>query len=65
MAVWIGDGICDIVNNNEACEFDGGDCPGTKAPHAGKAKSNELVLTKFQKYEKNGNNVKLGKLFFN
>ena len=23
---FIGDGYCDIVNNNEACSFDGGDC---------------------------------------
>ena len=25
---WIGDLICDDVNNNEACSFDGGDCCG-------------------------------------
>ena len=52
MAVWIGDGLCDDENNNEACDFDGGDCHGSNAPPAGKMKSNELVLTKFQKYEK-------------
>jgi len=23
---WVGDGFCDNSNNNEACEFDGGDC---------------------------------------
>ena len=25
---WNGDGFCDDQNNNEACEFDGGDCCG-------------------------------------
>ena len=25
---WIGDGFCDDLNNNEGCEFDGGDCCG-------------------------------------
>ena len=34
MAVWIGDGECDVENNNEACEFDRGDCQG-------KTKSNQ------------------------
>jgi len=24
---WIGDGYCDLVCNNEACNWDGGDCP--------------------------------------
>ena len=28
MILWIGDGYCDDVNNNEACCFDGGDCCG-------------------------------------
>ena len=23
---WIGDGVCDMLNNNEACQWDGGDC---------------------------------------
>lgn len=23
---WVGDGFCDDVTNNEACDFDGGDC---------------------------------------
>jgi hypothetical protein len=23
---WIGDGSCDDATNNEACQFDGGDC---------------------------------------
>ena len=23
---WIGDGICDALNNKQICEFDGGDC---------------------------------------
>ena len=26
-----GDGICDDENNNEACEYDGGDCCGSNA----------------------------------
>ena len=25
---WIGDGNCDDVNNNEQCQWDGGDCCG-------------------------------------
>ena len=25
---WKNDGLCDDLNNNEACEFDGGDCCG-------------------------------------
>ena len=25
---WINDGLCDDVNNNEACSYDGGDCCG-------------------------------------
>ena len=25
---WIGDGWCDDETNNEACDFDGGDCCG-------------------------------------
>ena len=28
---WIDDGYCDDVNNNDACEYDGGDCCGTRA----------------------------------
>lgn len=23
---WVGDGICDDFNNNQPCNFDGGDC---------------------------------------
>ena len=26
--VWISDGLCDDINNNELCQFDGGDCCG-------------------------------------
>ena len=26
---WIGDGYCDDINNNEVCDFDGGDCCGS------------------------------------
>ena len=37
-AAWIGDGFCDNENNNEACEFDGGDCHGSNAHSAGKTK---------------------------
>ena len=37
-AAWIGDGFCDNENNNEACEFDGGDCHGSNAYSAGKKK---------------------------
>ena len=25
---WVNDGFCDDMNNNEKCEFDGGDCCG-------------------------------------
>ena len=25
---WKGDGICDMFNNNEVCQWDGGDCCG-------------------------------------
>ena len=25
---WINDGLCDDMNNNEACKYDGGDCCG-------------------------------------
>ena len=28
MVQYIGDGICDDENNNESCQFDGGDCCG-------------------------------------
>ena len=59
MAVWIGDGECDVENNNEACEFDGGDCHWSNAYPAGKAKLNQLVRTKFQSIEKNINIVKI------
>ena len=27
---WIGDGFCDDINNNLACNYDGGDCCGNK-----------------------------------
>ena len=26
--VWISDGLCDDINNNVLCQFDGGDCCG-------------------------------------
>ena len=26
---WIADGFCDDINNNEACNYDGGDCCGS------------------------------------
>ena len=25
---WVKDGLCDDMNNNEACNYDGGDCCG-------------------------------------
>ena len=28
---WVNDGFCDDMNNNDACDFDGGDCCGTLA----------------------------------
>ena len=28
---WIKDGFCDDINNNEACNYDGGDCCGILA----------------------------------
>ena len=27
-SIWIGDGFCDDINNNEACDYDSGDCCG-------------------------------------
>ena len=27
-AAWIGDSYCDDANNNEGCQWDGGDCCG-------------------------------------
>ena len=30
---WIKDGFCDDMNNNEICEYDGGDCCGTYSNH--------------------------------
>ena len=29
ISIWIGDGYCDDTNNNEGCDFDGGDCCGS------------------------------------
>ena len=26
LGYWVGDGYCDDLNNNEGCEWDGGDC---------------------------------------
>ena len=28
---WINDGFCDDINNNNECDYDGGDCCGTRA----------------------------------
>ena len=28
VSYWVGDGFCDDINNNEACEYDDGDCCG-------------------------------------
>ena len=28
---WVNDGFCDDMNNNEACNYDGGDCCGVYA----------------------------------
>ena len=25
---WVNDGLCDDMNNNDACNYDGGDCCG-------------------------------------
>ena len=30
---WIGDGFCDDMNNNEACNYDNGDCCGIHSDH--------------------------------
>ena len=30
-SIWIGDGFCDDLNNNEACDYDNGDCCGLSA----------------------------------
>ena len=30
---WIGDGVCDDMNNNQNCTFDGGDCCGPNINH--------------------------------
>ena len=26
ISYWVGDGFCDDINNNEACDYDDGDC---------------------------------------
>ena len=31
---WKGDGSCDDENNNEGCDFDGGDCCGSNVNKA-------------------------------
>ena len=28
ISYWVGDGFCDDINNNEACDYDDGDCCG-------------------------------------
>ena len=28
---WINDGFCDDINSNDECDYDGGDCCGTRA----------------------------------
>ena len=28
ISFWVGDGFCDDINNNEACDYDNGDCCG-------------------------------------
>jgi hypothetical protein len=28
ISYWVGDGFCDDINNNEACNYDDGDCCG-------------------------------------
>ena len=28
---WVNDGFCDDINNNKACNYDGGDCCGVYA----------------------------------
>ena len=28
ISYWVGDGFCDDINNNEACDYDNGDCCG-------------------------------------
>ena len=28
ISYWVGDGFCDDINNNKACDYDDGDCCG-------------------------------------
>ena len=28
ISYWVGDGFCDDINNNDACDYDNGDCCG-------------------------------------
>ena len=31
ISYWVGDGFCDDINNNEACDYDDGDCCGSSS----------------------------------
>ena len=52
ISVWVGDGFCDDINNNEACNYDNGDCCGLSTKKnfcvkcICKGKSNSFKLTK-------------------
>ena len=39
MPEWYGDEMCDEVNNNENCTFDGGDCEGTHSQNQNRSKN--------------------------
>ena len=51
ISYWVGDGFCDDINNNEACDYDDGDCCGLamkknfciKCICKGKSNSSKLI----------------------
>ena len=50
ISYWVGDGFCDDINNNEACDYDDGDCCGLSMKNnfcvecICKGKSNNFLL---------------------
>ena len=52
ISYWVGDGFCDDINNNEACDYDDGDCCGLSMKKnfcvqcICKGKSNSFKMTK-------------------
>ena len=58
MPEWYGDEMCDEVNNNENCTFDGGDCEGTHSQIHNRSKNiiglpTSLFIVKWKKLSSN------------